>query len=47
MTHLGLLIWELRYISGSYAYPGLKPTSGRTQAASSDAPSATQSASAA
>ena len=30
VTHLGLLVWELRYISGSFAYPGLKPT---TQAA--------------
>jgi hypothetical protein len=26
VTHLGLLVWELRYISGSFAYPGLKPT---------------------
>jgi hypothetical protein len=25
VTHLGLLIWELRYISASLAYPGLKP----------------------
>lgn len=25
VTHLGLLFWELRYISGSLAYPGLKP----------------------
>lgn len=25
ITHLGLLFWELRYISGSLAYPGLKP----------------------
>jgi hypothetical protein len=24
-THLGLLIWETRYISASLAYPGLKP----------------------
>lgn len=24
-THLGLLFWELRYVSGSLAYPGLKP----------------------
>ena len=24
-THLGLLFWELRYISASLAYPGLKP----------------------
>jgi len=25
VAHLGLLFWELRYVSGSYAYPGLKP----------------------
>lgn len=28
VTHLGLLFWELRYISGSLAYPGLKPGAG-------------------
>ena len=26
-THLGLLVWELRYVSASLAYPGLKPQS--------------------
>ncbi len=26
VTHLGLLFWELKYISGSFAFPGLKPT---------------------
>ncbi len=25
VTHLGLLLWELRYVSASMAYPGLKP----------------------
>lgn len=25
-THLGLLAWEARFVSGSYAYPGVKPT---------------------
>lgn len=25
VTHLGLLIWELRFVSASLAYPGLKP----------------------
>jgi len=30
ITHLGLLFWELRYISGSLAYPGLKPGTGKT-----------------
>lgn len=27
VTHLGLLIWELKYVAISLAYPGLKPTS--------------------
>ena len=26
VTHLGLLFWEMRYVSASLAYPGLKPT---------------------
>lgn len=26
VTHLGLLLWETRYISASLAFPGLKPT---------------------
>ncbi len=26
VAHLGLLFWELRYVSLSLAYPGLKPT---------------------
>jgi hypothetical protein len=25
VTHLGLLFWEMRYISASLAFPGLKP----------------------
>lgn len=25
-THLGLLLWELKYVAASLAYPGLKPT---------------------
>jgi hypothetical protein len=28
VTHLGLLTWETRHISGSLAYPGLKPRRG-------------------
>ena len=28
ITHLGLLFWELRYISGNLAFPGLKPGAG-------------------
>jgi hypothetical protein len=26
VTHLGLLFWELRYVSASLAFPALKPT---------------------
>jgi hypothetical protein len=26
VTHLGLLLWELRYVSASLAFPGLKPS---------------------
>ena len=26
VTHLGLLVWELKYVAMSLAYPGLKPT---------------------
>jgi len=26
VTHLGLLLWELRYVSASLAYPALKPS---------------------
>ena len=29
ITHLGLLFWELRYVSASLAYPGLKPAKSR------------------
>ncbi len=25
VTHLGLLVWELKYVSASLAHPGLKP----------------------
>jgi hypothetical protein len=25
VTHLGLLVWETRYVSATLAYPGLKP----------------------
>ena len=25
VTHLGLLLWELRYVSASLAFPGLRP----------------------
>ncbi|MFV0259205.1 MAG: ATP synthase subunit I [Acidimicrobiales bacterium] len=32
-THLGLLLWELRYVSASFAHPGLKPQNGRPRSA--------------
>ena len=47
VTHLALLIWEVRHVSGSYAYPGLKPTSRHARHAVSDSPSADRPASAA
>ena len=25
LTHLGLLLWETRYVSASLAFPGVKP----------------------
>jgi hypothetical protein len=25
VTHLGLLFWEMRYVSATLAFPGLKP----------------------
>jgi ATP synthase I chain len=30
VTHLGLLVWELKYVAISLAYPTFKPTAGRT-----------------
>jgi hypothetical protein len=30
VTHLGLLIWELRFVSMSLAYPGLKPVKSKS-----------------
>ncbi|MFM8648316.1 MAG: ATP synthase subunit I [Actinomycetota bacterium] len=27
VTHLGLLVWEMRYVAASLAFPGLKPRS--------------------
>lgn len=30
VTHLGLLVWESRYVSATLAFPGLKPRSSRT-----------------
>ena len=31
ITHLGLLLWELRYVSASLAFPALKPRRAVTQ----------------
>jgi len=31
VTHLGLLFWELRFISASLAFPGLKPKTSSNQ----------------
>ena len=30
VTHLGLLFWELRYVSATLAFPGLRPNSKRS-----------------
>lgn len=32
VTHLGLLAWELKYVSASLAYPGLKPAKSAKEA---------------
>jgi hypothetical protein len=29
VTHLGLLLWETRYVSASLAFPAVRPTAGR------------------
>ena len=31
VTHLGLLVWELKYVALSLAYPGLKPSDPTTR----------------
>jgi len=41
ITHIGLLMWETRYVSMSLAYPGLKP---RAVARETQAPQSTSSA---
>lgn len=33
VTHLGLLVWELRFVAASLAHPGLKPSSGGSRPA--------------
>ncbi len=30
LTHLGLLFWEMRFVSASLAFPGLKPQSAKS-----------------
>lgn len=37
ITHIGLLVWETRYVSMSLAYPGLKPK-GKARAARTQEP---------
>lgn len=34
VTHLGLLFWEMRHVSATLAFPGLKPTSTKNQSKS-------------
>jgi hypothetical protein len=41
ITHIGLLIWETRYVSMSLAYPGLKPRAAKRDALRQQAPSIT------
>jgi hypothetical protein len=36
VTHLGLLVWELRYVSASLAHPGLKPATAPVTLASKE-----------
>lgn len=36
IAHLGLLFWEIRYVSVSLAYPGLRPTSKSSTTVSTD-----------
>ena len=40
VTHLGLLVWELKYVAISLAYPGLKPPDHRSSTPSSSRASA-------
>ena len=34
VTHLGLLFWELRFVSASLAFPGLRPKPSRSASVS-------------
>ncbi|MFM8836260.1 MAG: ATP synthase subunit I [Actinomycetota bacterium] len=42
LAHLGLLFWELRYVSLSLAYPGLKPKKSKQEKSEQPTESATQ-----
>ena len=44
VTHLGLLVWELKYVAISLAYPGLKPPEHSSSAQRSTNNSSTTSA---
>lgn len=39
VTHLGLLVWEMRYISSTLAYPGLAPRNGNSLSTFAKGPS--------
>lgn len=44
ITHLGLLFWEMRYVSANLAHPGLKPKAGAgSSSVVADAPDAAPS----
>jgi hypothetical protein len=38
VTHLGLLFWEMRFISASLAFPGLRPSAAAPTTVSTDSP---------
>ncbi len=44
VTHLGLLFWEMRYVSASLAFPGLKPAGAAAAAGSTAAAAGTAGA---
>jgi len=44
VTHLGLLFWEMRYVSATLAFPGLRPTSARPLASGVESQSESTSA---
>lgn len=39
IAHLGLLVWELRYVSATLAFPGLKPDHGGSRSGNPSPPS--------